>query len=766
MCNRQTVCMIRLLGLTVLSIVLGAIGYADSSPYIVRWLTPSMNAYETMPLGNGEVALNARIDDMGNLRFYIARTDSIDENGRLLKLGALRIQTGNTGRKRTSDHFFQKLDVKRGVLEAELGKESERISYRLWVDACRPVVIVEIISTESSVATVHAELWRTKQEIIPLAESGDLHSPDYRGKGGQKTIVEPDTILKDLHDQIGWLHHNIHSTLYQRVAALQGTDDFPRQDPILKRTFGVLVRCSNPNRIDDLTMESQVSRVHRFEIAVMTKHPSTPDEWLAGASRILDEAQKESVASRLEKHEQWWQDFWNRSWIHITPSQQENADYQKNEDSDGFVLTRAYTLQRYITACAGRGNFPVKFNGSLFTVPEKGKPGDADYRRWGAAYWFQNTRLIYYPLFTSGDFDLILPFYRMYYEMLPVCKHRTMKHLGHEGAYYPEIVFPWGDIAPRAYGWDPPWNEREDKLQQNRWHKWEWVGGLEIAYMMLEYYQYTRDHVFLKEKAISFSHEILLFFDRHYSCDENGTLVMYPSQSLETWWECTNPMPEIAGLHAVCDRLLALPAGTVSDEKKRFWSAMKKKIPTLPTTVSKSGTTMLAPAERYEQKKNVENPELYAVYPFRLISYDKPNAEWGIEALQHRLDRGDYGWRQDDLFMAYLGLTDQAREYLVTRAKNKHLASRFPVFWGPNYDWIPDQDHGGILMRGVQSLIMQCDGQKIDLFPAWPMDWNCDFKLHAPCRTIIEGRLKERKLVELKVTPEFRRKDVRILLDK
>jgi len=35
--------------------------------------------------------------------------------------------------------------------------------------------------------------------------------------------------------------------------------------------------------------------------------------------------------------------------------------------------------------------------------------------------------------------------------------------------------------------------------------------------------------------------------------------VMHPSQALETWWDCTNPMPEIAGLHAVIDRLLALP---------------------------------------------------------------------------------------------------------------------------------------------------------------------------------------------------------------
>ncbi|MDR1289645.1 MAG: hypothetical protein LBK06_00440, partial [Planctomycetaceae bacterium] len=74
--------------------------------------------------------------------------------------------------------------------------------------------------------------------------------------------------------------------------------------------------------------------------------------------------------------------------------------------------------------------------------------------------------------------------------------------------------------------------------------------------------------------------------------------------------------------------------------------------------------------------------------------------------------------------------------------------------------WIPDQDHGGILCKGVQSLIMQCDGKRIDLFPTFPTDWDCDFKLNAPYKTTIEGQLKNGKLFNLKVTPKEREKDV------
>jgi alpha-L-fucosidase 2 len=44
--------------------------------------------------------------------------------------------------------------------------------------------------------------------------------------------------------------------------------------------------------------------------------------------------------------------------------------------------------------------------------------------------------------------------------------------------------------------------------------------------------------------------------------------------------------------------------------------------------------------------------------------------------------------------------------------------------------------------------------------PAWPKDWNASFKLHAPNNTVVEGRVENGKVTDLKVTPESRRKDV------
>ena len=86
---------------------------------------------------------------------------------------------------------------------------------------------------------------------------------------------------------------------------------------------------------------------------------------------------------------------------------------------------------------------------------------------------------------------------------------------------------------------------------------------------------------------------------------------------------------------------------------------------------------------------------------------------------------------------------------------------RWPAYWGPNYNWRPDQDEGGIFQSTIQSMLMQYEGDKIFLLPAWPKDWNCDFKLHAPKNTTIEGRVVNGELKDLVVTPDARRADVR-----
>ena len=124
--------------------------------------------------------------------------------------------------------------------------------------------------------------------------------------------------------------------------------------------------------------------------------------------------------------------------------------------------------------------------------------------------------------------------------------------------------------------------------------------------------------------------------------------------------------------------------------------------------------------------------------------------------------RSSKGWKQDVIWAAMLGRTDDAVRLVQEKLNNG--PHRFPAFWGPGFDWTPDLNWGGSGAIGLQEMLMQCDGERIALFPAWPAAWDVKFKLHAPNQTTVECELRGGKVVALKVLPEARAKDVKILL--
>lgn len=66
-------------------------------------------------------------------------------------------------------------------------------------------------------------------------------------------------------------------------------------------------------------------------------------------------------------------------------------------------------------------------------------------------------------------------------------------------------------------------------------------------------------------------------------------------------------------------------------------------------------------------------------------------------------------------------------------------------------------------MIGLQEMLMQTIDDKIVLFPAWPEEWDVDFKLHAPNKTTVECRLENGEITHLEVVPESRAKDIVVM---
>ena len=261
----------------------------------------------------------------------------------------------------------------------------------------------------------------------------------------------------------------------------------------------------------------------------------------------------------------------------------------------------------------------------------------------------------------------------------------------------------------------------------------------------------------------------LRFFDEHYQylanlrgakrLDENGKLVLYPGSGGETFKGAYNSTSTIAALRTVTQALIDYEIGTGHNNQLDV-DYLRELLTRLPDITVRDG--MIQPALHWERVQNVETTQLYPVFPWRMYGVGRPDIDVARNTyLNDTLAvkfRSHVGWKQDVIWAACLGLTDEA-ETLITQ-KMADGPYRFPAFWGPGYDWSPDHNWGGSGMIGMQEMLMQEVGSKLYLFPAWPKKWNVKFKLCASRGTTVEAEMKDGQVVNVKVTPEERQQDV------
>jgi hypothetical protein len=271
------------------------------------------------------------------------------------------------------------------------------------------------------------------------------------------------------------------------------------------------------------------------------------------------------------------------------------------------------------------------------------------------------------------------------------------------------------------------------------------------------------------------------FFDSYYRKETkrltqkelgaDGRLSIYPANSIELLIGAKDPSEVVAGLRRVCDALTKLEPALISPAEKTYFANLLAILPELPKG-EKDGKPILLPAASWKREYNTwELPELYAAWPYRLHCVTRPGTAqiaqntWDLLP-QHRKEKvtRDYSWMPVAVNMAAIGNTPEASRRIVEKLSNSTAPqARFPAFFGPGHDWVPDHNWGGSGMVGLQEMLMAADPYgdgKIYLLPAWPKEWSVDFKLHAPQQTTVEASVKHGKVVSLKVTPESRRKDV------
>ena len=271
--------------------------------------------------------------------------------------------------------------------------------------------------------------------------------------------------------------------------------------------------------------------------------------------------------------------------------------------------------------------------------------------------------------------------------------------------------------------------------------------------------------------------------------DEHGHLVLDPSHALETY-HGRNATDIICALRVNLEGLLALPDAWIPPERKTRYREWLTRLPPLNFRERDGHRTLAPVAGEAGPIGNYEIPQLYPIFPYGIYGLGRPGLEIARDTWRHGVDPclgpepwtpprpGDkpwyparqywYGWTQLAIWMARLGLAAEAKEYVAKKLDDARPGNEFdvperrrlPTFWGPGFDWTPDHNWGGSGMIALQEMLLQTPGDRILLLPAWPKDWNVDFKLHAPAQTVVLCHFEDGELRTTSVVPSARAHDV------
>lgn len=750
------------------------------SDYNISWTTPSENALGSMPVGGGNLQLNAW-REKNDLFFYLGSTDSyMDNSSNLGKLGRVRLQFFPNPFTKT---FKQELNLQKSEI-LFTGDDSFRLV--VWVDVFNPVVHVEMRTDTPVEVKAKYETWKLKHSFTA-------------------------------DNQILFYHRNASSNAaFERMIKDQRAESFREYivDPLRNLTSGGMmyadglitsvvdsgVYMQTPYRSLELKSESPLKKMD-LRVAVRIEQDETLELWKEHLNQLVMKTKHSSEVDRQQSLV-WWEEFWNRSYIRINPDIDPEkaaiADIQEDLDAAAWQVGRNYQLFRYLLGCTRGARHPVLFNGGIFNVDNiNGK--SPEYRNWqGCEFMAQNQRLVYWPLLKTGDNDLMQPIMNMYRNMVDLQKERAKNYWGIEGGAYPEALNIYGLHAVYA---DPEiMSDCFDRCGSHKRSKEEYghsgmihlehhyTSMLDFAYMFLEAARFGKEKL---QDQMPMIENVVKYYDqyyRKYRLEHKGTeltddakLELYPSSALELYAGAKNPTDVVAGLRALTNGVLSFPEKELTAEQYDFFSGLIQRLPEIPT-IEKKGRCMLPPAESWElegDQDNMEFPQLYTLFPFEIYSFDDSK---GLEIAKNTwlynskasAQKNYICWFQGGIFAAHLGLTDEAKSYTMNKflhplgdRGNKEIpVHRFPAFWdNPGFCQSPDMDHGGTSMIGLQDMLMQTKGKHIYLLPAWPSDWNCDFKLHAPYNTIVEGSIKGGKLINYEVVPVSRKKDVVVMND-
>jgi hypothetical protein len=691
-----------------------------------------------MPTGGG--TLSAMVSFGDNLELELSDTgyfNALADNksgamgahvNPLLSPGHVSIKLPNLSAA-TITHFDQRIDFAKGSVVIELQTREGSVNLEVMGDMSQDNLVITVKDDRNSdkAALIAYENWR--DSMLVKAGDGILTGEE---RADVSTVRGPKAQSMSLALLIGCIHGSAYKTT---ADANSGSITVP-SDKLKDFTVVISAKCAH----GPPPVETAVS------------------SWNITAGISPMDLEKSSLA--------WWRNFWSHSWLDVTGP---DADY----------LTRLWLTTLYSYAIVGQGPVIPKFNGGPGLVFK-------DARSWGDGYWWQNQREIsFWPMSAAGHPEFTRKAVLFFNQAFDVCQ-KNARHYGMDGTLFLEgnnpsdWSVPFGESYPvvehPSEPFDvtritPPAALKNRLARKAGYNGINFVGGLEFTKAIFDYVQFEGDKEIADKIGGPWLKGEVLMCLSLLTQEEDGKYHVQCADATEQWWKVNDPAPIIAGVRYALtmavkhgealgfepalistarehlDKLVSLP--TVSTwnyqtvKPGNFWSCPPENIT--------PGDTLLAPfsLETGIQSHNMENPELYSVFPFEEMDMNSSPADQARAKATffHRFFKNSAGWSQCPVQAARLGLTN-TMDVILEHARNAQKwpyggwnSPAGPLFKGSRVTDCPFFDAAGVNMTALQESLLQShstvvdsglfDTGKIRLLPAVSSRWSGQFLLHA-----------------------------------
>ena len=514
----------------------------------------------------------------------------------------------------------------------------------------------------------------------------------------------------------------------------------------------------------------------------------------AAAEGILTAlAAPEALAKADERHRRWWREIWKRAFVRVT-----------SPDGRGEQAARDRELFLYHMACASRGAFPPKWNGSIFLT-------GGHTRDWGAQFWLWTTEMLYWPLHAADASDLAEPFFELYRKALPAMTTAARQRWNAKGFFLPETMPVDGpaelpedlvDEYRQRFLHDPAAAPVSSRLADRCGYDWHleastrrtdpayagysWIShvassGAELAVHAWWRYRCTGDQAWLHSHAYPLLRGVAEFYRSLARRGEDGRWHIHGTNAHEDFWGVTDSIMDLAAIRGTLP--LAIRAAEILEidaDLRGEWKTFLAGLAPYPLGADPGAKALTGGAltddawaaglkGKVDGSHNCEDVQLTPIFPFEDWTLEMRDGAMDAVAQRtlalaprHRAVLGGATLPtaiRSPIAAVRAGAGEELPAILDRyRAAFAPLPNGFSLFEQitPGYQ-AHSIEHLGLLTMVLQEALLQSvsprpgEPEVISVFPAWPRAWDAAFRLLARGGFLVTAAIRRGEIQAIEI---------------